>query len=140
MILLDTNVISEYLRPEPDPQVTQWFQEKNGVSLYLSVVTEAELRAGAGRLPMGKRRSTLQQLIDEVLNEDFADRILAFDRAAARAYGDIFNRSMREGKTMSSADCQIASIAETHGLKIATRNTKDFVHCGVEIMNPWSKQ
>jgi toxin FitB len=138
MILLDTNVVSELMRPKPDPAVVAWFDTRVGLPLYISTITEAELWSGVDRMPAGKRRLVLQSLITDMLDEDFAGRILAFDRAAARLYGHISARRADLGKPVSTADGQIAAIAKANGLKIATRNIKDFADCDVALVNPWS--
>jgi toxin FitB len=138
MILLDTNVISELFRPAPDAGVMSWFDRQAGLPLYISAMTEAELWSGFHRLPAGKRKSTLQKLIAETLAEDFAGRILSFDSVAARAYGKISALRAELGKPLNTADGQIAAIAQVKGFKLATRNLKDFAHCGVPLVNPWS--
>jgi toxin FitB len=138
VILLDTNVISEMMRPRPEPLVVSWFDSVAGLPLYISAVTEAELWSGFHLLPIGKRRTVLESLISETLTEDFAGRILPFDSAAARSYGKISGQRSKLGRPINTADCEIAAIAKVHGLKLATRNTSDFEHCDIDLINPWS--
>ena len=137
MIVLDTNVISELLRPQPASQVENWFSDQEGAQLYFTTVGEAELRLGVALLPAGKRRSTLSRAIEDILNEDFFDRILSFDRAAAGAYAAIASDRRAVGRPISQFDCQIAAIARVNQAAIATRNTEAFSGCGITLINPW---
>ena len=138
MILLDTNVISELMRPAPAPTVLAWFGGKDASALYLSAVGEAELRRGAAILPDGKRRDRLVSEIDAMIMEDFAGRVLPFDSAAAVAFATIFVARRAAGHPISFPDCQIAATARAHGAAVATRNTVDFDGCGIEVVNPWT--
>ena len=138
MILLDTNILSELMRPAPDPAVERWFAAQPDASLFISAITEAELRYGAALLPSGKRRSALTAEIDGMLEEDFDGRILPFDRLAAQAFAAIAADRRQAGRPISQADAQIAAIARSRGASLATRNVPDFEGCGVEVINPWS--
>lgn len=138
MILLDTNVLSELMRPAPDPAVERWLAAQPDASLFISAITEAELRYGAALLPSGKRRSALTAEIDGMLEEDFDGRILPFDRLAAQAFAVIAADRRQAGRPISQADAQIAAIARSRGAALATRNVPDFDGCGVEVINPWS--
>jgi hypothetical protein len=138
MILVDTNVISELMRPNPAPRVVQWFEKNAGLPLFVSTMTEAELWAGFHRLPEGKRRLSIGEAIAATFSEDFAGRVLSFDSAAARAYGELSGMSKKLGRPMSTADSQIAAVAQVHGFKLATRNTSDFEHCGIAMIDPWA--
>ena len=138
MILLDTNVLSELMRPAPDPAVERWFAAQPDASLFISAITEAELQYGAALLPSGKRRSALTAEIDAMLEEDFNGRILPFDRSAAQAFAVIAADRRQAGRPISQADAQIAAIARSRGAALATRNVSDFDGCGVEVINPWS--
>jgi hypothetical protein len=138
MILLDTNVISELMRAEPSPAVLDWFGAHETADLFISAVTEAELRTGVAILPEGQRRNRLQSALDGMIEEDFPGRVLPFDSAAARAYADIAARRRAAGRPISEADCQIAAIAVAAGAPVATRNVKDFDGCGVDLINPWT--
>lgn len=139
MIVLDTNVISELLRPTPAPQVEAWLASQDGASVYFTAVGEAELRHGVAILPAGRRRTALGAAIDGMLDEDFRDRILPFDRDAASAYAVIAAARRAAGRPISQFDCQIAAIARAHGASVATRNTGDYEGCGVALVDPWQQ-
>ena len=138
MIILDTNVISELLRPEPAKQVERWLAAQDGAQVYFTSIGEAELRHGVAILPAGKRRNALTAAIEGLLDEDFRDRVLPFDRAAALSYASIAAARRAAGRPISQFDCQIAAIALTHKAAVATRNTSDYEGCGVELINPWT--
>jgi predicted nucleic acid-binding protein len=140
MILLDTNVVSELMRPAPSEAVLAWFAAQDAGNLYLSAIGEAELRRGAAMLPAGKRRAQLMAAIDAMITEDFAGRILAFDGAAAQAFVLVFLERRAAGRPISFADCQIAATARAQGAAIATRNTADFAGCGLAVIDPWAHQ
>ncbi|WP_420024453.1 type II toxin-antitoxin system VapC family toxin (plasmid) [Cereibacter azotoformans] len=137
MLLLDTNVISELMRVEPAATVLDWFGIQDPANLFISAVTEAELRAGVAFLPNGQRRDKLQSALEGMIAEDFPGRVLPFDSRAARAYADIAALRRNAGRPIFEADCQIAAIARAAGATVVTRNTKDFDGCGVELINPW---
>ncbi|OIQ85195.1 toxin FitB [mine drainage metagenome] len=137
MIVLDTNVLSELLRPTPARQVETWLSAQDGSEIYFTAIGEAELRHGVAIMPAGKRRAELSKAIEGVLSEDFRDRILPFDRAAARAYAAIAAQRRAAGRPISQFDCQICAIAHANDAAIATRNTCDFQGCGVVVINPW---
>ena len=137
MIILDTNVVSEVLRPAPAAEVMAWMAEQSGPHFYLTTITEAELRHGVALLPAGRRRKSLSQLIDEILDHDFHDRVLPFDRAAAHAYAMIAAERRAAGKPIAQLDCQIAAIARAGGFSVATRNIQDFANCGISLIDPW---
>lgn len=137
MIIVDTNVISELLRPAPAKQVETWLSAQDGANLYFTTIGEAELRHGVAILPSGKRRTSLIRAIEGILEEDFRDRILSFDRPAASAYAAIASERRALGRPISQFDCQIAAIARAHGASVATRNTDDYESCGLELLNPW---
>ena len=138
MILLDTNVVSELMRPVPAPAVMSWLAAQPAASLFISAVTEAELRYGVTLLPEGRRRADLMAAVDAMLAEDFTGRILPFDSAAAVAYAAIAAGRRQEGKPISQFDAQIAAIAQSRGAELATRNVSDFEGCEVEVINPWT--
>lgn len=137
MIILDTNVISELLRPVPAPGVENWLAAQGGEAIYFTAVGEAELRHGLAIMPAGKRRNALAQAIDDILDEDFRGRILPFDRDAARDYEQIAASRRTAGRPISQFDCQIAAIARAHKASLATRNTADFEGCEIELVDPW---
>ena len=137
MIILDTNVLSELLRPSPAPQVEAWLSALDATEVYFTAIGEAELRHGMALMPASKRRAALAEAIDGMLDEDFHGRILPFDRAAARAYASIAADRRAAGRPISQFDCQVCAIASAHDAAIATRNTGDFQDCGVAVINPW---
>lgn len=138
MILLDTNVVSELMRSAPERAVVAWVRRRPRSDLYFSTVGEAELRYGAAILPEGRRRDALFANIDGMLESAFRDRVLPFDRQAARIYGRIAAMRRANGLHVEQIDCQIASIASAHGFEVATRNVGDFADMGVELVNPWA--
>lgn len=138
MILLDTNVISELMRPSPAPVVMAWFGDQNTALLYFNAVSEAELRTGIAILPEGKRRDRLVSALDGILEHEFAGRVLSFDSVAARHYAAIAATSRSAGRPITTADCQIAAIARAQRAAVATRNTADFENCGIDVVDPWS--
>lgn len=140
MILLDTNVVSELMRTEPAQIVMDWFGQHDASDLFISAVTEAELRTGVAILPDGQRRDRLQLAIDATIDQDFQSRVLPFDSFAAKAYAEIAAQRRAAGRPITEADCQIAAIARASDAPIATRNVKDFDGCGVRVINPWNDQ
>ncbi|MFO0181808.1 MAG: type II toxin-antitoxin system VapC family toxin [Alphaproteobacteria bacterium] len=140
MILLDTHVVSELMRPAPSEAVLAWFAAQDAADLYLSAIGEAELRRGAAMLPDGKRRDQLMATIDAMITEDFAGRILPFDSNAAQAFVLVFLERRAAGRPISFADGQIAATARAQGAAIATRNTADFAGCGLAVIDPWAHQ
>lgn len=137
MIVLDTNVVSELLRPAPATQVETWLSAQDGATVYFTAVGEAELRYGVAILPPGRRRTALSRAIEGILEEDFRDRILPFDRAAARAYAAIAAERRATGRPISQFDCQIAAIVRVYEAAVATHNTGDYEDCGIEVIDPW---
>ena len=137
MFILDTNVVSELMRPAPDPAIASWVAERATSSLFLTAVTEAELRFGLAVMPPGKRRDGLAAGLERMLETGFANRILPFDSAAARAYAGIAAARRRRGQPAAQADCQIAAIARSRGMAVATRNVRDFKEMGIDVFNPW---
>ena len=138
MIILDTNVLSELLRPDPARQVERWLAAQDGTKVYFTTVGEAELRHGVAILPKGRRRNALATAIEGLLDEDFRDRILPFDRPAARAYATIAAERRAAGRPISQFDCQIAAIARAREATVATRNTSDDEGCGIALIDPWT--
>ena len=140
MIVIDTNVVSELMRAHPEPAVLAWFAGHTAETLFLTAVSEAELRTGAAILPAGQRRDRLVGAIEAMIDQDFAGRILPFDSPAARSYAEIAAARRATGKPIMDADCQIAAIACACGAAVATRNGKDFEGCGIEVINPWNPE
>jgi predicted nucleic acid-binding protein len=137
MFLIDTNVISELMRATPAPSVLNWFSSQDPSTLYLSAVTEAELRTSIAIPPAGQRREGLRAALDATIYEDFEGRILPFDTDAAKTYAEIAAGRRSAGRPIADADCQIAAIARAAGMPVVTRNTRDFDGCGIDVINPW---
>lgn len=139
MILLDTNVLSELMRPMPDAKVVRWLDAWPEWEVWISAVTVAEIRLGISLLPGGKRKELLLDIAEQMFQEDFPDRCLPFDCDAAREYALIVAARTRQGYPISVEDGQIAAIAKTAGLALATRNTKDFSGItGLKLVDPWT--
>ncbi|MGD0694799.1 MAG: type II toxin-antitoxin system VapC family toxin [Terriglobia bacterium] len=138
MILLDTNVISEAMRPQPDRNVLAWLDAQAAESLYLSTVSLAELLLGIESLPAGKRRRALAAALDEQIIALFGERILTFDLKAAEVYAKIVIRARRQGHPMAVEDAQIAAIAASRQFSVATRDEAPFQAAGVPVINPWT--
>lgn len=136
-VLLDTNVVSELIRKSPDPAVEAWVSGHVLEDLYFSAIGEAELRYGAAILPAGRRRETLVSEIEGMLRDAFGDRVLPFDSNAARQFAEIAAKRRSIGRRMAPADCQIAAIARSLNMAVATRNVRDFDDINVEVVNPW---
>ena len=139
MILLDTNILSELMRPTPEAAVEQWLADQPQASVFISTITEAELRYGVALMLSGKRQAALAAEIEGMMGEDFSGRILPFDSPAAVAFAEIAAERRQAGRPISQADAQIAAIARSRGAALATRNVPDFEGCGVEIINPWTR-
>ncbi|MCQ3807021.1 MAG: type II toxin-antitoxin system VapC family toxin [Acidimicrobiaceae bacterium] len=137
MIVLDTNVVSELIRRSPDPAVAAWVADHDAATLFVTAIGEAELRYGVAILPAGRRRKMLAAAVDLMLREDLAGHILPFDSAAAHAYATIASERRAIGRPAAQADAQIAAIARSRGMAVATRNIKDLQGMGVNLVNPW---
>lgn len=135
-VVLDTNVISELMRGSPDERVVAWAIGLPPSAVCTTALTVAEVRFGIARLPAGRRRRLLNQSADAVFTT-FADRILAFDAAAAAHYADIVVGRERAGVPISGFDAQIAAICRGHGATLATRDSRDFGQLGLELVDPW---
>lgn len=136
MILLDTNVVSETMKPEPHPSVCDWLDAQAAETLFLSSVTLAELMFGIGTLPKGKRKDKLAAALDGVLAL-FEVRILPFDIEAARHYADLAVKARAAGKGFPTPDGYIAAIAAAHGFTVASRDTSAFTAAGLTVIDPW---
>ena len=136
MIILDTNVVSEPLKPAPAQTVLDWLDRQAPETLYLTAVSLAELLAGIEALPSGRRRLELEQALTRQILPLFEGRILSFDAKAAEAFGKINAGAKAVGNTMGFADGAIAAIASSQGFALATRNVRDF-SAGVALINPW---
>ncbi|MGY2168545.1 type II toxin-antitoxin system VapC family toxin [Pseudomonas gingeri] len=137
MILLDTNVLSEFMRLQPDARVLAWVDAQPAIDLVISSISVAEVLHGIARLAAGKRKQRLQAQAMAMFEEDFAGRILPFDALAAVVYAELVAEREAGGRPPSVADAQIMAIAKAHGASIATRNVRDFEQSGVLIINPW---
>ncbi len=138
MFAIDTNVASELMRPEPMPAVAAWIAERDAQEMYLTAVSEAELRYGVAIIPAGKRRSALEAAMTRWFDQGFIGRILPFDSAAARAYAEIAVGRRDAGRPIGEADCQIAAICRSRGAVLVTRNVRDFKDTGVKVIDPWA--
>lgn len=137
MIIVDTNVISELMKPLPSPAVVKWMSDQAPDTVFTTAITVAEVLYGIELLPAGRRRDQLLEQAEAMLAEDFAGSIFFFDEQAARIFPLIAVSRRREGRPMSEFDGQIAAIAKANGATLATRNTDDFEGCGVRLINPW---
>ena len=137
MILLDTNVISETQRQEPNARVLEWLDAQALETLYLSAITVAELRAGIALMPTGKRRGSLHETLEKRLLPMFANRVLSFDMACTKAYAALLAKSRAAGLAIETADAFIAAVAIANGFTVATRDTTPFEAAGLKIVNPW---
>jgi predicted nucleic acid-binding protein len=138
VILLDTNVMSEPLRPAPEVRVVNWIDAQPLETLFLSAITVAELRAGVALLPRGRRRAALQEALEQRLLPLFAGRVVSFDLACTKAYADLRAKLRKAGRSIAQIDGYIAAIAATHGFAVATRDTGPFEASGVNVINPWT--
>ena len=137
MIVLDTNVLSEVLRPAPDTGVLDWLAGQPRSSVFTNTITRGELFYGVCLLPDGQRRQQLFEALRAVFDNDFAGQVLSFDRDAADAYARIASSRKNAGRPISQFDAMIAGIVQSRGAGLATRNVRDFVYCGIEVINPW---
>ena len=137
MFVMDTNVASELMRPEPMAAVAAWIAERDAEEIYLTAVSEAELLYGVAIMPLGRRRNALEAAMIRWLDLGFGARVLPFDSAAARAYAEIAAARRHAGRPIGEADCQIAAISRARDAVLVTRNVRDFDGTGVEVVNPW---
>ena len=137
MIVLDTNVISELMRPAPDEAVRTWIAAKDPLDLAITTITVAEIRRGIERLPNGRQRKRLEEKFSAFVEEAFAGRLLPFDRAAAYACGDVSAAREQKGLHADAVDMMIAAIVRTSQATLATRNTGDIKQCGIALAKPW---
>ena len=138
MILVDTNVISEPMRPAPDPRVIEWLGAQALETLYLNTIVVAELRFGVWSLPRGRRRNRLLHDIERQVLPMFAGRVLVFDMAASQAYAQLMAEARMSGRAISVTDGYIAATAVANGMKMATRDTAPFEASGLEVVDPWT--
>ena len=135
--LLDTNVISEVVRPRPDPLVLEWLEAADESLLYLSVLTLGEIRKGLALLPQGKRRTQLETWLEVELRARFSERILPIDAGVSERWGLLTAEATRRGKTLAAIDALLAATAFHFDLTIVSRNVNDFAPTSVPLLNPW---
>jgi len=135
--LLDTNCISELVRPKPEPRVMEWMEAVDEAMLYLSVLTVGEIRKGLAGLPQSKRRTHLETWLEVELQARFAGRIVPIDAAVADRWGLVAAEAKRKGKTLSVIDGLLAATAIHHNLTVVSRNARDFTNTQVPVLNPW---
>ena len=136
MIVLDTNALSELMRPSPDARFVRWWKSKSGQALHTTSISVAEIELGVERLPRGRRKDALWAAVSDLF-DSFSSEILAFDQPAAHAYAQIVAASSRNGAPIDGFDGQIAAICRIHQATLVTRNVKDFVGAGIDVLNPW---
>jgi hypothetical protein len=138
MIVLDSNVISELLRPQADGAVERWLADQPPASVFTTAITEAEILYGVRALADGKRKRALLAAIEPIFAEDFAGRVLPFDEDAADAYATLAVARRQAGRPISQFDAQIAAICVSRGAALATRNVSDFSGIGLSVVDPWT--
>ncbi len=139
MIVIDTNVLSETLKPSPSDVVLGWLASQEPMAVFITTITQAEVLYGVEVLPAGKRRTRLHGAIENLFASAFQGRILSFDEDAARVFPKIVANREAMGRPISQFGAMIASICRAQRAAIATRNVDDFAHCGVPIINPWNE-
>ena len=137
MIILDTNIISEFMKPNPDEKVWSWADTLDRQAIVTTAITSAEILFGINIMPSGKRQAQLLKALEALLVEDIAE-ILPFDQAAAEAYAILSVDLRNKGRPVGEYNCMIAAIATVYDAKLATRNTKHFGECGIELVNPFA--
>jgi predicted nucleic acid-binding protein len=137
MIVLDTNVLSELMRSQPDESVWQWIGKRQATTLFITALTQAEILYGLEILSEGRRRNVLTEAAESMFDLDFAGGILPFDSNAAKQFAAIATRRRTLGRPISQIDAQIAAITSFHNATLATRNVSNFEECGITIVNPW---
>jgi hypothetical protein len=139
VILVDANVVSEPLKARGDPRVVAWLNRQPVETLFISTISVSEILFGVAALPTGKRRAKLVEAFESEILRLFAGRVLSFDLPAARAYASVMSAARASGRSISTADGQIAAIASANGFSIATRDEAPFREAGVSIVNPWTE-
>lgn len=137
MIVLDTNVLSELIRPQPEPKVVAWLRSKARSLLFTTAISRGEMLLGVLVLPDGKRKRRLLQEVQAIFASDMAGRVLPYDGDAADAHAEFAVMRRAQGRPVDTADAMIAGIARSRGASLATRNVRDFEDCGVSLINPW---
>jgi toxin FitB len=138
--ILDTNVVSEPMRPSPSSAVLGWLSQSQEIGpLFVTTITVAEILFGIELLPKGKRRDLMLAQAEAMFTEDFSGRVLPFDEAAARVFPKIMHNRRLQGRPMADLDAQIAAIAICRGASLATRNVADFEGCNLRLIDPWAR-
>ena len=137
--LLDTNVVSEWVKPRPEPRVVAWLADADEDGVFISVVTVGELRHGIDRLPSSRRRERLDEWLREELLQRFEGRVLSIDAAVANAWGTIVAQRERKGRPITTMDAFMAATADVHGLTLVTRNASDFRSSVKAVFDPWTQ-
>ncbi len=137
MIVLDTNVISEMMKPKPSEAVLNWIDEQKVAQLFITTITIAEISYGLHALPDGHRRKSLETSFHQAIMESFQHRIIAFEESYAFIYGEIMGHRRKIGNPLSVPDGQIGAITLSQGFSLATRNIRDFSNCNIDLINPF---
>jgi predicted nucleic acid-binding protein len=137
--LLDTNVVSEWVKPRPDPGVIEWLADADEDRLFLSVATLAELRYGVERLPVGRKSAQLREWLETELTSRFEGRVVVIDDTVAGAWGKLLAKADAAGRPMSTMDGFLAATAAVHQMTLVTRNEMDFAAAAIKTFNPWSE-
>ena len=136
-LVLDTNVVSEPRRPRPDSKILAWLAGQAPETLFLTATVVSELGVGVMTLPSGRRRSSMEAWLADLVEEHFAGRVLPYDVEAALAFANLVAAARARGREPKLSDAQIAAVARVHGMAVATRNVRDFEPLGVMVINPW---
>lgn len=137
MIVLDTNVLAEFMRPQPNERVVAWLKQQTRSNLFTTAVTHGEMLYGVLLLPEGRRKTRMQQEVEAIFAADMAGRVLPYDDAAANAHAAIAAACRAQGRSIGQADMMIAGIALARGATLATRNVRDFEGCDIPLVDPW---
>ena len=136
--ILDTNVLSETMKPRPAAAVASWLRAQPLRSLFTTAITQAEIFAGIAILPAGRRRTELETMAQAIFSQDFEGRIIPFGKEATKAYADLYALRRQKGRPIATADLIIAAIALAHDAAIVTRDDDGFSDCGLKLIDPWS--
>lgn len=139
MLVLDTNMLSEIMRPEPERKVADWIVRQQSDELFTAAVCQAEILSGLAVMPSGRRRTELEEAARAMFTDDFDGRVLPFDIEAASAYAEVFVARRKAGRPSGTIDLMLAAIARVRGASVVTRNVADFEGVGVAIINPWDE-
>ncbi|MBN8897688.1 MAG: type II toxin-antitoxin system VapC family toxin [Rhodospirillales bacterium] len=139
MLVLDTNMLSEIMRPEPERKVADWIVRQQSEELFTAAVCQAEILSGLAVMPSGRRRTELEEAARAMFTDDFDGRVLPFDIEAASAYAKVFAARRNAGRPSGTIDLMLAAIARARGASVVTRNVADFEGVGVAIINPWDE-